>query len=86
GIVNTANYRMDTLFLGYFLNPSVVGHYNLGDNLASLPTREATAPIAHTLFPAFARLAATPEHLPQAYQRAQTTLCAVAFPVAIGFA
>lgn len=86
GIVNTANYRMDTLFLGYFLNPAAVGHYNLGDNLASLPTREATAPIAHTLFPAFARLAATPEHLPQAYQRAQTTLCAVAFPVGIGFA
>ena len=86
GIVNTANYRMDTLFLGYFLNPTAVGHYNLGDNLAGLPTREATAPIAHTLFPAFARLAATPEQLPQAYQRAQTTLCAVAFPVGIGFA
>ena len=84
--VNTLNWRADTLFIGYFLGSRPLGYYNFGDNLAAMPTREATAPIAQTLFPAFSRLNGDPPRLRQAYQRAQAMLCAVALPLGFGFA
>lgn len=85
-LVNTLNWRSDTLFVGYFLGTQQTGYYNFGSNLASLPTQEATAPIAQTLFPAFSRLNGDLPRLRSAYQRAQAILCAVALPVGFGFA
>jgi O-antigen/teichoic acid export membrane protein len=85
-IVLTINYRFDTLFIGYFLNNADVGQYSYGDNMAALPTREATAPIAQTLFPAFTLVRDDPARLRAAYARAQTLLCAIALPVGLGFA
>ena len=85
-LVNTLNGRADTLFVGYFLGTQQTGYYNFGNNLAAMPTQEATAPIAQTLFPAFARLNGDLPRLRSAYQRAQAILCAVALPVGFGFA
>ncbi len=85
-LVNTLNWRSDNLFVGYFLGTQQVGYYNFGSNLAGLPTREATAPIAATLFPAFSRLNGDPPRLRSAYQRAQAILCAAALPLGFGFA
>lgn len=84
--VSTLNWRSDSLFIGYFLGPQPLGYYTFGDNLASMPTREATAPIAQTLFPAFSRLQGDRPRLRQAYQRSQAMLCAAALPVGFGFA
>lgn len=85
-IVLTMNYRFDNLFIGYFLTSADVGQYSYGDNIAALPTREATTPIAQTLFPAFSRARLEPDRLRRAYLRAQTFLCAIALPVGLGFA
>jgi O-antigen/teichoic acid export membrane protein len=85
-IVLTINYRFDNLFIGHFLTSADVGQYSYGDNLAALPTREATAPIAQTLFPAFTLVRNEPARLQAAYVRAQTLLCAIALPVGLGFA
>ncbi len=85
-LVNTLNWRSDNLFIGYFLGTQQVGYYNFGSNLAALPTREATAPIAATLFPAFSRLNGDLPRLRSAYQRSQAILCAAALPVGFGFA
>jgi len=84
--INTLNWRMDHLAIGYFLGGTALGHYTVGDNLAVLPTREATAPLAQTLFPGFSRINDDPVRLRNAYQRAQTLLCAVALPIGFGFA
>lgn len=84
--VNTINWRADQLAIGYFLGNSSLGLYTVGDNLAVLPTREATAPLAQTLFPGFSRMTADLPRLREAYQRAQALLCAVALPVGAGFA
>lgn len=84
--VNTLNWNIDKLVVGYAYGSSLLGTYTVGDNLAMLPTREATAPIAQTLFPGFSRMADNPERLRHAYLRAQGLLCAIAFPVGIGFA
>jgi PST family polysaccharide transporter len=84
--VNTLNWNLDKLVVGYAYGPTLLGTYTVGDNLAVLPTREASAPIAQTLFPGFARMAGDPARLRHAYLRAQGLLCAIAFPVGLGFA
>jgi O-antigen/teichoic acid export membrane protein len=84
--VNTLSWRLDQLFIGYFLGKPLLGSYAVGDNLAGLPTREATAPLAQTLFPGFSRLADDTPRLQRAYQLGQAAVCAVAFPVGFGFA
>lgn len=84
--VNVVNWRSDQLFIGYFLGSGTLGYYSFGDNLAALPTREATAPIAQTLFPAFSRLTGDPVRLREAFMRSQTLICAIALPIGCGFA
>jgi O-antigen/teichoic acid export membrane protein len=85
-VVTTLSWRLDQLLIGYFLGKPVLGAYSVGDNLASLPTREAMAPLAQTFFPGFSRLTDQPARLRHAYQLAQTSLCVIAFPVGVGFA
>lgn len=85
-IVNAANYKFDSLFLGYFLGSSSLGFYSYGNNLASLPTRETVDPIARTLFPGFSRLNDDLPRLRNAYRRAQAVMTMVALPIGCGFA
>lgn len=84
--VNAINWRSDSLFIGYMLGNGPLGYYTFGDNLASLPTREASAPIAQTLFPAFSRLQDDLPRLRAAYQNSQALLCAIVLPLGFGFA
>lgn len=85
-VLNTLNYRFDTLFIGYFLGNAMLGVYSYGDNLANMVTREATSPIANTLFPAFSRMVGDPDRMRAAYFKAQGLLFAIALPVGVGFA
>lgn len=86
GAINTINWRSDQLFIGKLLSPTDVGVYTVGDNLAQLPTREATLPLTSALFPAFSSLTSDPPRLAHAYTRAQGLVTAVALPVGVGFA
>lgn len=85
-IVNTINWRLDYLLIGSFLGRPALGFYSVGDNLAIMPTREATAPLARTLFPAFSQLASDIPRLRAAYRSAQSLVSAIALPLGIGFA
>ncbi|MBH5368997.1 lipopolysaccharide biosynthesis protein [Bradyrhizobium glycinis] len=84
--INTLNWKFDHLIIGYFLGNSALGYYAMGDNLALLPTREATMPISQALFPGFAKLNNDMGRLRRAYERSQALLCAIAFPLGCGFA
>lgn len=85
-LVNTVSWKSDSLFVGYFLGPTKLGFYSYGDRLAQMPTQETTAPIAQTLFPAFARLTDDKPRLREAYQKSQALLTAIALPFGVGFA
>ncbi|MCQ1780470.1 lipopolysaccharide biosynthesis protein [Neorhizobium galegae] len=85
-IVNTLNWRFDYLLIGKLLPGSALGYYSLGGQLAMTPTREATAPLTATIYPAFANVRHDPARLAAAYQRAQALLTAVALPAGIGMA
>ena len=84
--LNALNYRADQLALGAMLGNASLGQYTVGDNLASLPVRESTAPIANVLFPAFSRLQDDPARLRNAFLRSQRLLVATALPIGVGFA
>jgi PST family polysaccharide transporter len=85
-IMNTINWRMDHLLIGGFLGRPTLGYYTVGDNLAVFPTREATAPIGQTLFPAFSQLVGDRVRLRVAYQSAQALVTAIALPLGVGVA
>jgi O-antigen/teichoic acid export membrane protein len=82
--LNAINYRGDQLAIGAVLGTEQLGQYSVGDNLASLPVRESTAPLAYLLFPAFSRLQDDPERLREAFLRSQRLFVATALPVGIG--
>ncbi len=84
--INTLNWRSDPLLISFFAGPTALGHYTVGDNLASLPTREALAPLSGMLFPGLARVADDPVALRKAYLRAQSLLSMIAFPMGFGLA
>jgi PST family polysaccharide transporter len=83
-IVNTLNWRLDHLLVGSFLGSRALGVYTMGDNLAGLPTREATSPLEQTLFPGFRNVAEDRTQLVRVYLRAQALVSSIALP--IGFA
>jgi O-antigen/teichoic acid export membrane protein len=85
-IVTTINLRFDQLVIGKFLGTAALGWYTVGNNLALLPTREATQPLTQVLFPAFAVLKDDRERLQKAYQRAQGLVTLIALPLGTGAA
>jgi O-antigen/teichoic acid export membrane protein len=84
--INTINWNFDQLLVGKFIGKTALGYYAVGNNLAVMPSREATAPLTGTLFPAFSNLSHDPVRLAAAYQRAQTLVTAVALPAGVGMA
>lgn len=84
--LNQVNWRIDSLLIGSLSGKTTLGYYSMGDNLANMPTREATMPLYATLFPAFARVADSQALLAKAYSRAQALLTAVALPLGVGTA
>ena len=84
--INTINWNFDQLLVGKFIGKTTLGYYTVGNNLAVMPSREATAPLTATLFPAFSNLAHDPVRLAAAYQRAQTLVTAIALPAGVGMA
>lgn len=85
-VVNSINWRFDTLFVGKLLGNVALGHYSVGNTLAQLPTRETTGPLRQTLFPAFATFRDDAVRLASAYQRAQAVVTLIALPAGIGAA
>lgn len=85
-VVNNINWRLDALLIGKFLGANALGLYTVGNNLATLPTRESTQPLTRTLFPAFSKIRDNPERLKAGYQRAQTLMTAIALPLGVGVA
>jgi lipopolysaccharide exporter len=84
--INAINWNFDPLLVGKFIGKTELGYYSVGNSLAVMASREATAPLTGTLFPAFSNLAHDPVRLAAAYQRAQALVTAVALPAGVGMA
>jgi lipopolysaccharide exporter len=84
--INAINWNFDPLLVGKFIGKTELGYYSVGNSLAVMPSREATAPLTGTLFPAFSNLAHDPARLAVAYRRAQALVTAIALPAGVGMA
>ncbi|MBY0564331.1 MAG: lipopolysaccharide biosynthesis protein [Hyphomonadaceae bacterium] len=84
--VSAVSQRADQVIVGRALGTHDLGQYNVGENLASLPVQESTAPLTAVLFPAFSRLQSDPPRLRAAFVRAQRLMFAVGLPVGVGLA
>ena len=76
--------RIDQLLAGYLLGNAVLGTLNVATRISSAPTQETSFPILNTAFPAFAKLYPDLGKLRPAYQRVQTLVALISFPVACG--
>lgn len=72
--------------MGAALGSAVLGIYSVGSLIAMILTREVTAPLALTLFPAFSRVGEDRAQLVAAYRAAQGVLVAAALPIGVGTA
>lgn len=86
GVVNSLNWKLDQIVLGYLVGKGPFGIYTMADRLSALPVHESIAPLSQTLFPALARIADDPDRLRKGYLRAQGIVCAIALPIGFGFA
>jgi PST family polysaccharide transporter len=85
-IVAAFNWRLDEFLIGLMLGKAPLGYFVLGNNLASIPTREATSPLNDTLFPALSIHGQDRDRLRSAYGAAQSLVTAIALPLGFGFA
>lgn len=76
--------RLDRFLVGYFLGNAAVGILTVSSELASAPTKEVSIPVLRTAFPAFVKMKSNPDKLRAAYQRVQSLVFMIAFPLAIG--
>jgi len=83
-VMTTLTWKFDSLLIGSSLGRTQLGYYSVGENLAGMPTKEATMPLYATLLPALTRLRDSQAQLAAGYQRAQTLLTAVALPLGVG--
>ena len=64
--IDVLNGRIDQLLMGTLLGRTTLGYYTMGDNISSLPTREAIAPFSNTLLPALSHVRHDRDRLRQA--------------------
>lgn len=83
--IDAINQRFDKLLIGYTLEKSDLGIYEIGNDLASKPTNDIVFPIVRPLFPAFSSISDSKEKLINAYKKSQLVLFAVALPFGVGF-
>ncbi|MEP0355636.1 lipopolysaccharide biosynthesis protein [Paraglaciecola sp.] len=83
-IINNINWKLDQLLIGKFFGTVTLGVYNIGNELASMPTRETTTPLNRALFPAFSQLIHKPERFIKAYLTSISIFYSILLPIGFG--
>lgn len=78
--------RSSDVIIGRSLGARALGLYNVGAEIASLPTSELIAPINRAVFPGFAKIAADRDALRREYLAFIGFIAMIGIPAAIGLA
>jgi O-antigen/teichoic acid export membrane protein len=70
--------------LGRTVGAHALGIYNIGAEIATMPSTEMIAPINRVIYPAYAKLSKDLEQLQKRFIEILQMICAIGFPVAIG--
>ncbi len=80
------NNKLDAFILARFAGPAATGNYYYGFQLAELPTREFSTPVARAIYPGLSELQGERERMRAAFLKGVEALGAVGMPMSIGFA
>lgn len=83
-IGNFLNHRMHHACVGRVGSASMMGGYDLANQIAEMPSEELLAPINRVLFPAFSHHRSNPVELKKLFLMAQGAQSIIAIPASIG--
>lgn len=83
-LLSDVNENADTLLIGRFTTPSLVGAYSLAYNVTLLPANRIVSPIQQVLFPAFSRIQRDSKRVGEAWIQANVLIAAVSLPALAG--
>jgi len=84
GFFEVITYRVDTIFIAYFLNSTLVGIYNRASFLVQIPTQYLWNVVNRVIFPSLSEARTEPNRLMAGYRSAFLFLGIILFPFCIG--
>jgi O-antigen/teichoic acid export membrane protein len=78
------NENADTLLIGRFTTPALVGAYSLAYNITLVPANRIVSPVQQVLFPAFSRIQHDSKRVAGAWVQANVLVAAVSLPALAG--
>ncbi len=88
-ISNLAVYlrnRVDQLIVSKYFGSSGIGLYNMGAQIANLPTTDISMPLSQAIFPGISKLTPTPDKFASACLQILGILISILLPMGIGMA
>ncbi len=83
-LINVLQGRSVDFILGRTVGSHGLGIYNIGSEIAVMPSTELIAPLNRAVFPAYSRLAGNTSQLWLRFQDVYGTICLIVFPVTSG--
>ncbi|MEQ8179840.1 MAG: oligosaccharide flippase family protein, partial [Amphiplicatus sp.] len=80
------NNKIDAFILARFVGPVGTGNFYYGFQLAELPTREFSTPVARAIYPGLSELQGETARMRAAFLKGVEALGAIGMPMSIGFA
>lgn len=83
-LLSDVNENADTLLIGRFTAPALVGTYALSYNITLLPANRIVSPVQQVLFPAFSRMQHDSKRVGNAWVHANVLIAAISLPALVG--
>lgn len=83
-MVSLIRGRSDSFVIGRLLDPTRVGFFTVGTEVAALPATEVLGPVARSLFPAFAALEHRAGSMGHAFLRVVSAVMIIVMPACVG--
>ena len=80
------NNKLDAMLFGRLVSPGAAGQLYLGAQLAELPTRDVSVPLARAIYPSLSARQTDPEAVRVGFLQGCQALGAVALPASVGLA
>ncbi len=84
--INFLSNNVDSLIIGRFLNPALLGLYTRAMQLCTLPLNRIAATLSAVMFPSFAEIRDERERLKEAYLKVVNLVALISFPLLAGLA
>ncbi len=84
--INFLSNNVDSLIIGRFLSPALLGLYSRAMQLCTLPLNRIAATLSAVMFPSFAEIRDDRERLKESYLKVVNLVALISFPLLAGLA